>query len=113
MLLSIVGLLGLLPSLFKAAIAIATPLLVALSDLFVALLKRCWEGFTDVVDSLSTIIFVLVLMGGTALAVKYDSYKDCKVEKQAITKKLTKKSLKKEDYSKYPDLDTSKLWKLW
>jgi hypothetical protein len=83
--------LGLLPSIFKAVIAIVTPLLTALSELLVALVKRCWEGFLDVVDNISTVIFVLCLMAGTAVAVKYDSYQDCKADKAAITKQLTKK----------------------
>lgn len=87
----LLGLFGLLPAALKTAFAVATPVLVFLVEVLVGLLKRCWEGFLDVVDNISTVIFVLVLMAGTAVVVKYDSYQDCKDEKAAITKSLKKK----------------------
>jgi hypothetical protein len=82
---------GLIPAFLKTAFAAATPLLVFLVEVLVGLLKRCWEGFLDVVDNISTVIFVLCLMAGTAAFVKYDSYQDCKEDKAALTKTLTKK----------------------
>jgi hypothetical protein len=84
-------LLALIPGILSAAIAVVTPWLQLLSDILVGLLRRCWEGFLDVVDNISTIIFVLCLMFGTAVAVKYDAYQDCKADKAEITKQLTKK----------------------
>jgi hypothetical protein len=84
-------LLALIPGILSAAIAVVTPWLQLLSELLVGLLKRCWEGFTDVMDNLSTIIFVLVLVMGTAAAVKYDSWQDCRDEKAALTKSFKKK----------------------
>jgi hypothetical protein len=87
----ILSLFGFLPAALKTAFAVVTPLLVFLAEVLVGLLKRCWEGFLDVVDNISTVIFVLVLMAGTAVAVKYDAYQDCKEDKAALTKTLTKK----------------------
>jgi Mn2+/Fe2+ NRAMP family transporter len=50
-----------------------------------------YSPIDSLIRAISTVIFVLCLMAGTAVAVKYDSYQDCKADKAAITKQLTKK----------------------
>lgn len=77
-LLSFVGVLGVIPSILKAIIEGATPLLKALSEFVVWLIKAMWEGFTDIMDNMKTLLTVAILVATPIVMMKYDHYKEVK-----------------------------------
>lgn len=120
-LMSLFGILGVIPSILKAAIEGATPLLKALSEFVVWLIKAIWEGFTDIMDNMKTLLTVALLVLGP-LSWQHIRHK---IEVSAIHKDYRAKwqpkskrnsTLTKEDqekYKNYPDLDMSKLFRWW
>ena len=113
---SLLGILGVIPAILKAIIEGATPLLKAFSEFVVWLIKAMWEGLTDILDNLKTVLTVVILVMSPICYMKWGHYKEVKaIHADYRTKWQPKKNVKidKTDYSKYPDLDPSKLFKWW
>lgn len=120
-LMSLFGILGVIPSILKAIIEGATPLLKALSEFVVWLIKAMWEGFTDIMDNMKTLLTVALLVLGP-LSWQHIQHKfevnaihnDYRAKWQPKSKRnstLTKED--QEKYKNYPDLDMSKLFRWW
>lgn len=110
------GILGVIPSILKAIIEGATPLLKALSEFVVWLIKAMWEGFTDIMDNMKTLLTVSILvLGPLSWQHIQHKFEVNAIHKDYRAKWQPKKNVKidKTDYSKYPDLDPSKLFKWW
>jgi hypothetical protein len=115
------GILGVIPSILKAIIEGATPLLKALSEFVVWLIKAMWEGFTDIMDNMKTLLTVAILVFGPLswqhIQHRWEInaiHKDYRAKWQPKSKKTS--PISKQDIEKYknfPDLDPSKLFKWW
>lgn len=112
----LLGILGVIPAVLKAIIESATPLLKAFSEFLVWLLKAMWEGFTDIMDNMKTLLTVGILVFVPLTWQHFEHKWEIRaIHKDYRAKWAPKKGVKvpQEDYSKYPDLDPSKLFKWW
>jgi hypothetical protein len=119
---SLFGILGVIPSILKAIIEGVAPLLKALSEFVVWLIKAMWEGLTDILDNLKTVLTVVILVMSPVCYMKWEHYKEVKAIHADYRAKWQPKSTKKpsavskadqEKYKNFPDLDPSKLFKWW
>ena len=118
----ILALLGVIPAALKAIVEGATPLLKALSEFVVWLIKAMWEGFTDIMDNMKTLLTVAILVlvplswqhiqHKVEIAAIHKDYRaKWQPKKRATTSPVSKAD--QEKYKNFPDLNPSKLFKLW
>lgn len=106
--------LGAIPALLKGAVEVLTPLFKGFSELLVWLVKTMWEGLVDIIDSPKTLLTVGILVFAPLAFEKWEHRQEVKaIHADYRAKWQPKKNSKpvKEDYSRYPDLDMSKLFR--
>jgi len=115
-------LLGLVPALLKGAVEILTPLFKGFAEFLVWLVQTMWEGFTDIIDNPKTLVTVGILIFAPLAYEKWEHKQEVKAihadyrakwqpKRNADASQKNSKPVKAEDYSKYPNLDMSKLFK--